>query len=101
MLFIISHPTGLSFKVHVQPGSSRNQVLGLHGDALKLKLTAPPVEGKANIACVEFLSEVLGMPKTSLEIVSGHSSRRKQIRISCSPGRTALIRQRLEEMSAR
>jgi len=100
MLAITAHSTGLSFKVHVQPGASRNQVLGLHGDALKLKLTAPPVEGKANKACIEILSEALGVPKTSIEIISGHSSRQKNIRITCSARQTPLLRKGLEELSA-
>lgn len=100
MLSIISHPAGLSFKVHVQPGASRNQVLGFYGDALKLKLTAPPVEGKANKACIEILSETLGVPKTSIEIVSGHSSRQKNIRITCSARQTPLLRKRIEKLSA-
>jgi hypothetical protein len=98
MLAITTHPAGLSFKVHVQPGASRNQVLGLHGDALKLKLTAPPVEGKANKACIELLSEALGLPKTSIEIVSGQTSRRKKIRVTCSASRSALLRLRLDEL---
>ena len=100
MLSIQNHASGLVFKVHVQPGASRNQVLGLHGDALKLKLTAPPVEGKANKACIGFLSEALGVPKTSIEIVSGNSSRHKNIRITCSARQTPLLRKRLEELGA-
>ena len=99
MLATTANPAGLSFKVHVQPGASRNQILGLHGDALKLKLTAPPVEGKANKACVEILSEALGVPKTSIKIVSGHSSRHKNIRITCSARQAPLLRRRLEELS--
>jgi uncharacterized protein (TIGR00251 family) len=99
MLSIKSRPGSVSIKVHVQPGASRNQVLGLHGDALKLKLIAPPVEGKANRACIEFLSEALGVPKTCIQIVSGHSSRRKQIRISCSARQTPQLSQRLEDLS--
>jgi uncharacterized protein (TIGR00251 family) len=99
MLATTTNPAGLSFKVHVQPGASRNQILGLHGDALKLKLTAPPVEGKANKACVEILSEALGVPKNSIKIVSGHSSRHKNIRITCSARQTPLLRRRLEELS--
>jgi len=100
MLSIQKHSSGLVFKVHVQPGASRNQVSGLHGDALKLKLTAPPVEGKANKACIGILAEALGIPKTSIEIVSGHTSRKKNIRITCTASRTPLLRKRLEELSA-
>ena len=101
MLFIKNSSSGLLFKVHVQPRSSRNQVVGLHGDALKLKLTAPPVEGKANEACIGVLSEALGVPKSSLEIVSGQSSRLKQILLTCSSSRAPLLRQRLENLAGR
>ena len=65
--------------------------MGLHGDALKIKLTAPPVEGKANKACIQFLAKCLSVAKSDLEIVSGHSGRTKQVRVA-SPGRdTAAI----------
>ena len=54
MIPIIQHPKGLTFKVFVQPRSSRNQILGLHGDALKIKLTAPPVNDAANRMCIQY-----------------------------------------------
>ena len=101
MLYIQNHPSGLVFKVHVQPRSSRNRVVGLHGDALKVKLTAPPVEGKANKACIDVLSAALGVPKSGLEIVSGQSSRLKHVLLMCPPSRTPILRQRLEEMAGR
>lgn len=65
----------------IQPRSSKNSVVGLYGDALKIKLTAPPVEGAANKMCIEFLAKQLGVPKSTLSIISGHSSRTKQILI--------------------
>ncbi|MCG6909942.1 MAG: DUF167 domain-containing protein [Deltaproteobacteria bacterium] len=68
---------GLAFKVYVQPRASKNQIVGRHGDALKIKLKAPPVEGAANKMCVRFLAECLGLPKSKVEIKSGHSSRTK------------------------
>jgi len=101
MLSIQNHSSGLVFKVHVQPRSSRNQVVGLHGDALKVKLTAPPVEGKANQACIEVLSEALGVSRSSLAILSGQSSRQKHVLLTCSAGQSPLFRQRLEEMASR
>ena len=61
-------------------------LLGLVGDALKLALTAPPLEGKANQACIEFLAEFLNVPRASVTIVAGQSSRNKVVRIA---GRTA------------
>jgi uncharacterized protein (TIGR00251 family) len=98
-LLIQAHPDGLSFKVHVQPKSSRNRILGLHGEALKLKLTAPPVEGAANKACLEALAQALSVPKSHLEITAGQSSRLKKIFIRCAPAEAARIRRRLEELA--
>lgn len=78
------HPRGLAIKVFVQPRSSRNAIIGLHGDAVKIKLTAPPVGGAANKMCIEFLAKHLKLPKSSVEILSGHSSRTKQVLLSCA-----------------
>ena len=79
MNFIHPHPKGLVIKVFVQPRSSRNSIVGPHGDALKIKLTAPPVAGEANRLCIKFLAKSLGLPKTAVEIISGHSSRTKNV----------------------
>jgi len=98
-LLIQALPDGFSFKLHVQPRSARNRIVGLHGDALKLKLTAPPVEGAANKACLEVLVQALGVPKSCLEITAGQSSRLKKIFIRCSPAEAARIRRRLEELA--
>ena len=68
-------------RVRVLPRASRNQVLGIDGNVFKVKLTAPPVEGKANKALQQFLAKKLGVPKTGVEIVSGERSRVKSIRI--------------------
>jgi uncharacterized protein (TIGR00251 family) len=81
MNFIHLHPKGLVIKVFVQPRSSRNSIVGPHGDALKIKLTAPPVAGEANRLCIKFLAKSLGLPKTAVEIISGHSSRTKNVLI--------------------
>jgi uncharacterized protein (TIGR00251 family) len=79
MSFIRRHPQGVLFKVFVQPRSSKNEISGLHGDALKVKLTAPPVNGAANTMCVKYLAKCLDVPKSSLEIISGRAGRTKQI----------------------
>ena len=73
---------GATFAIRVQPRASRNAVAGEMGDALKLALTAPTVEGKANEACVEFLANLLKVPRSSVTIASGESSRNKVIRIT-------------------
>ncbi|PLX91122.1 MAG: YggU family protein [Desulfuromonas sp.] len=67
--------TGLELKV--QPRSSRNQIVGLQGSALKIKLTAPPVDGAANKLCCDFLARQFGLPKSAVELLSGESSRHK------------------------
>ena len=74
---------GFLFKVYVQPRSSQNAVAGIHGDALKIRLTAPPVDGAANKMCLQFLSKQLNVPRSALEIESGHSSRSKRILCRC------------------
>ena len=73
---------GATFAVRVQPRASRNAVAGEMGDALKIALTAPPVEGKANEACVDFLAILLKVPRSSVTIASGESSRNKVVRIA-------------------
>jgi hypothetical protein len=73
---------GATFAVRVQPRASRNAIAGEMGDALKLALTAPPVEGKANEACVDFLANLLKVPRSSVTIASGESSRNKVIRVA-------------------
>lgn len=67
--------------VHLQPKASRDAVCGLHGDALKVAIQAPPVEGKANAYLIQYLAEVFGVAKRDVLLHSGHSSRRKRIKI--------------------
>jgi len=74
-------PDGLSFAVRVQPRARRNAIIGELGDALKIALTAPPVDGRANEACVEFFAELFDVPRSSVTITSGQSSRNKVIRV--------------------
>ena len=86
--FIQLHPEGLVLKIFVLPRSSKSMLAGRHGGALKLKLTAPPVEGAANKMCITFLARHLGLPKSSLEIVSGHTGRTKLILVRPKNGKT-------------
>ena len=71
-----------TLSVHVQPRASRNAVAGWTGEALKIRLTAPPVEGAANAACLAFLADLLDLPPSQLEILRGDRSRHKVIRIT-------------------
>ena len=75
-------PQGASFTVRVQPRARRNAIVGEIGDALKIALTAPPVEGRANDACIGFLAEFLKVPRSSVTIAAGETSRNKVIRIA-------------------
>ena len=65
--------------LHVQPGATRNELAGLHGNALKIRITAPPVDGKANKAVIVFLAKILKIPKSHLLIKSGLQSRAKKM----------------------
>jgi uncharacterized protein (TIGR00251 family) len=68
--------------LHVQPGARRTEVAGLHGAALKIRLAAPPVEGKANEALRAFLADAFGVPLRRVAIVRGEASREKVVRIA-------------------
>jgi len=76
-------PDGLIIKVRVQPRSSKNQVVGAYGDALKINLTAPPVDNAANKACGVFLAGLLSVAKSSVVIISGNTGRNKQVLVHC------------------
>jgi uncharacterized protein len=72
----------VTFAVRVVPRSSRNQIVGVEGGALKIKLTAPPVEGTANAALIEFVAEWLGVRRSAVSIVSGDKARNKIVRVN-------------------
>jgi len=76
---------GWSLTVHVQPGARRDEIAGIHGDALKIRLRAAPVEGRANDALVTYLAALLDVPRQSLEIRSGQTARRKVVRLPGLP----------------
>ena len=67
--------------VYVQPRASKNEIVGMHGDALKIRLTAPPVDNAANAALVEFIAGKVGVTKTSVRVVAGATARRKVVEI--------------------
>lgn len=67
--------------VHVMPNAARNQIQGLHDGALRVRLQAPPVDGKANLALQAWLAETLGIPKSAVELLRGSTARRKQLRV--------------------
>lgn len=88
-----SNPSGLPFlhpqkngdtlvDVHVTPNAAQTRIQGLHDDVLHLRLHAPPVDGKANLALQTWLANALGVPKSAIDLVRGAGARRKQLRIS-------------------
>jgi len=82
MIPIRETAAGLSFAVKVHPKARRSAIAGTLGDALKLAVAAPPVEGKANQAVIEFFAALCGVPRSAVAILQGESSRMKTVRIS-------------------
>ncbi len=82
MIPVHETPTGVSFAIKVHPRAKKNAITGELGDALKLSLTAPPVEGRANEACIEFFANLLKVSRSSVTIASGEAGRNKVIRIA-------------------
>ena len=82
MIKLADSPAGTTFAVKVHPRAKKNALTGEVGDALKVALTAPPVDGKANEACIDFFAKLLKVPRSSVTIASGQTSRNKVIRVS-------------------
>ena len=87
----MSHPAvgirgnAITIRVKVHPRAKRNAITGIVGDAVKLSLTSPPVDGKANEACMRFFAELFGVPRAAVTIVKGETSRTKLIQIAQVP----------------
>ena len=75
----------LVLSLHVQPGARKTEIVGLHGKALKIRLAAPPVDGKANECLIAFLAEQLEVPRAQVELVGGAASRQKRLRVTGAP----------------
>lgn len=71
----------VTLTLHIQPGAKKTEFAGLHGDALKIRLAAPPVDGKANEALIRFIADTLGLAKSAVTLKSGQTSRRKVLEI--------------------
>ena len=82
MIPIHESAKGITFAVKVHPRARKNAITGTVGDALKLALTAPPVEGKANQAVIEFFADLFQISRSSVTIASGETSRNKVVRIA-------------------
>lgn len=79
---VVEDGDGVTVAVHVQPGAGKTSVVGRHGDALKLRVAAPPVDDRANTAAIALLAEVLGVKARSIQLVSGARSRVKRLHVS-------------------
>jgi hypothetical protein len=84
---------GIELALHVQPGARRNALVGTQGDRLKLAVTAPPADGRANAAVCALLAHLLGVPPRDLVLVAGASARHKRVRVSGPP---QVLRARLD-----
>ena len=80
--FLATDNNDLILSVYVQPRASKNQICGIQGEDLKIRLTSPPVDGAANKLCREFVADLFKVAKSSVEIISGETSRHKRLRIS-------------------
>ncbi|WNJ94265.1 DUF167 family protein YggU [Vibrio ruber] len=81
MAAICQEGADLILRLYIQPKASRDNIVGLHGDELKIAITAPPVDGKANAHLIKFLSKQFKIAKSHIEIEKGESGRHKQIRL--------------------
>lgn len=82
----------VTIAVHVQPGAKRTGIAGRHGEALKVRLAAPPVDGKANAALVDYLAQRLGVARSQVTLVAGAAGRHKRLRVAdCDEARLAAL----------
>src|SRR5512147_490866 len=81
MIPIRDTASGATFSIKVHPRAKKDAITGTISDALKVALTAPPVEGKANEACIRFFAEFLRVPRSSVTIAAGETSRNKVVRV--------------------
>ncbi len=99
MLKTTKTATGVTLRVRVQPGASKNEIVGVQEDALKIRINAPPVKAKANRALIDFLAEKLEVRKSEIEIISGHTSKIKKIRVLGEGGKIEKNLQRFLSLS--
>jgi len=71
----------ITLTLHIQPGAKRSEVAGLHGEALKIRLAAPPIEGRANEALLRFIAERFNVPLRNVELKQGEQSRHKRVEV--------------------
>ena len=96
MLNIQKMDDGVIFRIKVQPRAAKNEIVGVQGDALKIRINAPPVKGKANRALVDFLAERLEVRKSEVEIISGRTSSVKKIKVL---GQGTRIKEKIQSLA--
>src|SRR6266446_658129 len=89
---------GITVAIKVHPRAKKNAITGKIGDSLKVSLTAPPIDGKANQACIEFFANLLEVPRSSVTIASGLNSRNKVVRIAGLSGEEVGQRLKIESL---
>jgi uncharacterized protein (TIGR00251 family) len=87
----------LKLRIFVQPNAKKNEVIGMHGEAVKIKIKALPVDGEANKAVVAFLSEILSIPRSGIRISHGESSRKKTVEIQTDETEIQIIEKLLKK----
>lgn len=81
MSWLRADAAGTTLTLHIQPGAKKTEVVGAHGEALKIRLHAPPVDGKANAHLLAFLADCLAVPKAAVTLLGGETSRAKRVRV--------------------
>ena len=82
MKWLVADELGVTLRLHIQPGAKKTEVAGLHGVALKIRLAAPPVDGKANACLIAFLADRLAVARSAVSLISGDTSRAKRVHVS-------------------
>ena len=101
MLYFKTTPDSVIFKAYIQPRAAGNAIAGIHEDAVKIRLTAPPADNAANKMCIKFLAKQLKIAKSDIAIISGQTSRNKQIRIRLADTDTASSKQAAQQIKTR
>jgi uncharacterized protein (TIGR00251 family) len=83
---------GWLLAIYVQPGARTSEVVGLHGEDLKIRIAAPPADGRANALLEEFIAAALGVPKRCVSVVKGGASRRKTVQVAAPQANPELLR---------
>ena len=82
MSWLVADDHGVTLRLHIQPGAKKTEAAGLHGEALKIRLAAPPVDGKANACLIAFLADQFGVARSAVSLLSGETSRAKRVHVS-------------------